>query len=67
MISTGEGLFVENQMLPMRRFGVEEETYWTYSFTPIRMDDGSIGGIFNSGSETTTQLLQQRTPPSCWN
>lgn len=60
VISTGEGLFVENQMLPMRRFGVEEETYWTYSFTPIRMDDGSIGGIFNSGSETTTQLLQQK-------
>lgn len=59
VISTGQGLFLENQMLPMRRFGVEEETYWTYNFTPIRTDDGSIYGIFNSGSETTTQRLQQ--------
>ncbi|MEC7761880.1 MAG: HWE histidine kinase domain-containing protein [Pseudomonadota bacterium] len=60
VISSGQGLFLENQMLPMRRFGVEEETYWTYNFTPIRTDDGSIGGIYNSGSETTPQLVRQR-------
>jgi len=58
-ISTGEGVYFRDQMLPMLRFGVEEETYWTYNFTPIRDDDGSIGGIFNSGNETTRQVLQQ--------
>ncbi|OWU84676.1 histidine kinase [Oceanicola sp. 22II-s10i] len=60
-ISTGSGVFFQDQMLPMRRFGVEEETYWTYNFTPIRGDDGSIGGIFNTGSETTRQVLQQKS------
>jgi len=57
---TGEGIFVEDQMLPMRRFGFTEETYWSYSFTPIRGEDGAIAGVFNSGSETTRHVLSQR-------
>lgn len=60
VISTGEGLFVEDQFLPMARFGAPEETYWSYSFTPIRGEDGRIAGIFNSGSETTGAVLSQR-------
>jgi hypothetical protein len=60
LIATGEGIFVEDQMLPMRRFGPTEETYWNYSFTPIRGEDGAIAGVFNSGSETTRNVLSQR-------
>jgi two-component sensor histidine kinase len=60
VIETGEGLFVDDQLLPMRRYGYEEETYWSYSFTPIRGDDGAIEGIFNSGQETTAKVLKQR-------
>ena len=60
VIETGEGLFVDDQMLPMRRYGIEEETYWSYSFTPIRGEDGTIVGIYNSGQETTDKVLRQR-------
>lgn len=60
VIESGEGLFVDDQMLPMRRYGFEEETYWSYSFTPIRGEDGAIEGIFNSGQETTDKVLRQR-------
>ena len=60
VITTGEGMFVEDQFLPMARFGAPEETYWSYSFTPIRGEDGTIAGIFNSGSETTHAVLAQR-------
>ncbi|WP_114647867.1 HWE histidine kinase domain-containing protein [Zhengella mangrovi] len=60
VIETGEGLFVDDQLLPMRRFGLVEETYWSYSFTPIRGEDGSIEGIFNSGQETTAKVLTRR-------
>lgn len=60
VIETGEGLFVDDQMLPMRRYGFEEETYWSYNFTPIRGEDGAIVGIFNSGQETTDKVLRQR-------
>lgn len=59
VIRSGTGLFLENQFLPMRRYGVEEETYWTYNFTAMRLENGSIGGVFNSGSETTESVLQQ--------
>ena len=60
LIETGEGLFVEDQLLPMRRYGYPEETYWNYSFTPIRGADGAIAGVFNSGSETTDTVAQRR-------
>jgi two-component sensor histidine kinase/CheY-like chemotaxis protein len=60
LIETGEGISVRDQLLPMRRYGVLEETYWSYSFTPIRGEDGAIVGVFNSGSETTDLVLAQR-------
>lgn len=60
LIETGSGVFVENQLLPMRRYGIAEETYWSYSFTAIRGDDGTIAGVFNSGLETTNHVLSQR-------
>ncbi|MHA3977183.1 HWE histidine kinase domain-containing protein [Halovulum sp. GXIMD14794] len=60
LIESGEGIFVQDQMLPMRRYGFEEETYWNYSFTPIRGEDGAIEGVFNSGSETTDHVLKRR-------
>jgi len=60
LLETGEGFFAENQLLPMRRFGFEEETYWNYSFSAIRGEDGRIKGIFNCGYETTDTVLTQR-------
>lgn len=60
VIETGEGVFVQDQMLPMQRFGYVEETYWSYAFTAIRDEDGSIVGVFNSGYETTRNVLSQR-------
>lgn len=60
VIRTGEGFFTDDQLLPMRRYGFEEETYWSYSLTPIRGEDGAIEGIFNSGQETTAKVLKHR-------
>lgn len=60
VVETGEGVAVADKMLPMARHGAPEETYWTYNFSPIRGEDGSIVGIFNSGSETTRSVLTAR-------
>jgi two-component sensor histidine kinase len=60
LLETGDGFFAENQLLPMRRYGFEEETYWSYSFSAIRGEDGRIAGIFNCGYETTETVLGQR-------
>lgn len=60
VIETGEGLSLSDQLLPMERFGYPEETYWSYSFTPIHEEDGGIAGVYNSGMETTRDVLIQR-------
>ena len=65
LLETGDGFYAENQLLPMRRYGFEEETYWNYSFTAIRGEDGRIAGIFNSGFETTDVVLNQRRAAQC--
>ena len=39
------GTFVELQLLIMERNGYPEETYYTFSYSPIPNDDGRVGGI----------------------
>ena len=60
VMETGEGLSTFDQMLPMERGGRIHETYWNYSLTPIRGEDGSIVGLFNQGHETTDRVLAER-------
>lgn len=57
---TGEGLALYEQMLPMVRGGHARETWWNYSFTPIRNPDHSVGGIFNQGNEVTGIVFARR-------
>jgi len=58
---TGEGFAAYDQMLPMRRHGgAVEETYWNYSLTGVRGEDGRIAGVLNQGSETTARVLGER-------
>jgi PAS domain S-box-containing protein len=60
VIETGEGFSTFDQMLPMIRGGIRRETYWNYSFTAIRGEDGSVVGVFNQGNETTNAVLARR-------
>ncbi|GAA4003647.1 PAS domain-containing protein [Sphingomonas humi] len=57
---TGQGFATFDQLLPMRRGGEVQETYWNYSFTPIRDEDGEIVGILNQGNETTARVMGER-------
>ncbi|HTV00443.1 MAG TPA: PAS domain-containing protein [Luteitalea sp.] len=60
VLASGVGFATFDQMLPMARGGGIDETYWNYSFTPIRDEHGTIVGIFNQGHETTAQVVTQR-------
>lgn len=57
---TGEGYATYDQMLPMVRAGTAQETYWNYSFTPIRGEDGTVAGVLNQGHETTARIMSER-------
>jgi signal transduction histidine kinase len=55
-----QGFSTFDQLLHMERRGRIEETYWNYSFTPIRDDQGRVLGILNQGHETTGRVLAER-------
>ncbi|RIA37716.1 PAS domain S-box-containing protein [Hephaestia caeni] len=61
VIRTGEGFATLDQLLMMERGGMPCETYWNYSFSPIRGDDGAVLGVFNQGTETTAKVLAERS------
>ncbi|HET7400432.1 MAG TPA: ATP-binding protein, partial [Usitatibacter sp.] len=55
----GEATWSENQYLPLERHGYPEECYFTFSYSPIR-DENGIGGVFCAVTETTEQVLGTR-------
>lgn len=60
VLEEGEGLALYEQMLPMVRGGKPCETWWNYSFTPIRHADNTVGGVFNQGNEITEVVRGRR-------
>src|SRR5258707_15575122 len=59
---SGETSFLENQRMFLDRNGYLEETFFTFSFSPIRDESGGVGGLFPPGSETTPKTLAERPP-----
>jgi signal transduction histidine kinase/DNA-binding response OmpR family regulator len=56
----GETSFLENQRMFLRRNGYPEETFFTFSLSPIRDESGDIGGVFHPVTETTASMLGER-------
>jgi signal transduction histidine kinase len=61
MVLNGDGAtWNEHLLLPMNRKGFLEETYFTFSYSPVRDNDGEIGGVLVTCQETTAQVQFQR-------
>jgi len=59
-VLAGEGAtYSRDLFLPYHRHGYVEETYWTFSYSPILVGHG-VGGIFIAVLETTAQVLAER-------
>ncbi|MFL6844924.1 MAG: PAS domain-containing protein [Allosphingosinicella sp.] len=56
----GEATYFENLPLTMTRKGYEEHTWFTFSYSPLRGDDGAAAGMFCVCTETTAQVLAER-------
>jgi PAS domain S-box-containing protein len=56
----GQTSFLENQRMFLFRNGYLEETFFTFSLSPIRDESGGIGGLFHPVTETTASMLAER-------
>ncbi|RKH67037.1 response regulator [Corallococcus aberystwythensis] len=52
--------WAESQSLPILRNGFAEEAYFTWSYTPVLDDQGTVVGFYTPAMETTGQVLGQR-------
>ncbi len=56
----GEATYIEDQRMFLDRNGYLEETFFTFSFSPIRDESGRVGGLFHPVTETTRRMLSER-------
>jgi signal transduction histidine kinase len=56
----GTTSYLENQRMFLDRNGYLEETFFTFSFSPIRDETGGVGGLFHPVTETTAKMLAER-------
>jgi hypothetical protein len=56
VMTTGEPVWYEDQLVPIDRNGRNEDVYWTLSYSPAFGDNGEIEGIFVTAIETTLKV-----------
>ncbi|WP_461095323.1 ATP-binding protein [Spirosoma gilvum] len=56
----GESSFVDDVRLFMNRGGFLEETFYSFSYSPIRDESGQVAGLFCPNTEVTAQNLNTR-------
>ncbi|QEH43917.1 PAS domain-containing protein [Chitinophaga sp. XS-30] len=52
----GGSIWREDQLIPIYRDGRLEDVYWTFSYSPVRDDNGEIGGVLVICHETTEKV-----------
>jgi PAS domain S-box-containing protein len=55
----GEATYREDLPLVMNRKGYDEQTWFTFSYSPVRDDNGVVTGMFCAVSETTQRVLAE--------
>ncbi len=56
----GPATWTEDLQLLINSGDMAEETYFTFSYSPVPGDDGRIGGLLNTVQETTAKVQSER-------
>ncbi len=59
-MSANEGTYDEALLLIMERNGYREETYYTFSYSPVPSDTGEAGGILCANTDDTQRIIGAR-------
>ena len=60
VMENDEGTYAESQLLIMERNGYPEETYYTFSYTPIPGDKGGAAGMICANTDDTERIIGER-------
>jgi signal transduction histidine kinase/DNA-binding response OmpR family regulator len=60
VLRTGEATYADSMLLILERSGFREETYHTFSYSPLFDDAGAIGGMFCVVVEETERVINDR-------
>nr|AGC72318.1 PAS/PAC domain protein [uncultured bacterium A1Q1_fos_1093] len=55
-----EGTYDEALLLIMERYGYAEETYYTFSYSPVPGDHGGTNGIICANTDDTQRIVNER-------
>jgi signal transduction histidine kinase len=59
-VMAGEAVALTDALLPLDRNGFLEDCYFTLSYSPIRREDGAVGGVLGVVAETTERTVAER-------
>ena len=56
----GDSTWHEDHLVPITRGDRVHDVYWSYSYSPVQDDDGSVGGVLVTVQETTRRVVSER-------
>ena len=60
VVETGTAIWSEDLMLPLLRSRAPEESYFTFTYSPVRNEAGQVGGVLCAVLETTDKVIEER-------
>ncbi len=57
VLEAGRATWSDDLLLMVERYGYPEESYFTFSYSPIRDETGGVGGVFTPVAETTEKVI----------
>ncbi len=57
---SGVSTWQEDMYLEMHRNGYPEDTWWTFSYTPVRDESGRVAGMLNITTDMTAKVVNAR-------
>ncbi len=60
VLERGESTYAEQHLLFLERHGYTEETYWTFSYSPIRDASGEVLGVFVATTDVSKPVIESR-------